>query len=172
MIRAGEADLGLLCNWENEEVPEGEEAMLRVPLMTDRRCVLMRHDHPMAGLETIGLAELAHADWVMESVRDRFLAACTSLGFSPTIHATVDDLIATQALVAAGQGISLMSELALRAYLDPRLVYRPMRDWPLRRTYALLWPDMAQVPAVATVLKAVQRTARAMQSRSISDPTP
>jgi len=171
MIRTGEADLGLLCNWENEDVPEGEEAMLRVPLMTDRRCVVMRHDHPMAGLETISLAELAHADWVMESVRGRFMAACTSRGFSPRIVATAGDLIVTQALVAAGQGISLMSELALRAYVDPRLVYRPLRDWPLRRTYALLWPDMAQVPAVATVLRAVQWAARAMQSESFGDPT-
>ncbi|WP_327250035.1 hypothetical protein [Streptomyces sp. NBC_01320] len=33
------------------------------------------------------------------------------------------------------------------------LVHRTLRDWPLRRTYALLWPDMEHVTAVATVLR-------------------
>jgi DNA-binding transcriptional LysR family regulator len=160
MIRAGEADLGVLCNWENEDVPEGEATMLRVPLMTDRRCVLMRRDHPMADRPVIGLSELAHESWVMESVRDRFLAACTNLGIRPRINATADDQLVVQSLVAAGQGISLVTELALRPHLHPELVYRPLRDWPLRRTYALLWPDMASVPAVATVLEEVKRAAR------------
>jgi len=164
MIRTGEADLGLLCNWENEDLPEGESVMLRVPLMTDRRCVLARRDHPLAGHAAIGLDQLAQEDWVMESFRDRFMAACTNLGFQPRVVATVDDTRTTQALVAAGLGITLMSELALQAHLAPDLVYRPLRDWPLRRTYALLWPDMVGVPAVATVLRAVRRAARSAQT--------
>ncbi|HEY5834422.1 LysR family transcriptional regulator [Streptomyces sp.] len=163
LIRTGEADLGLLCNWENEDLPEGEAAMLRVPLMTDRRCVLMRDDHPMAGRTTIDLSELAHHDWVMETIRDRFLAACTNLGFQPRITATADDLLVIQSLVAAGLGVSMMNELALYAHVVPPLVHRPLRDWPLRHTYALLWPDMAGVPAVATVLREVRRTARTMR---------
>ncbi|MFJ2095454.1 LysR family transcriptional regulator [Streptomyces sp. NPDC087901] len=164
MIRAGEGDLGLLCNWANETLPEGESAMLRVPLMSDRRCVVMRRDHPMADHETIHLGELSDHDWVMESFRDRFTAACTSLGFEPRISATVDDTRTIQALVSAGLGISLMSELALRDNADPELVYRPLRDWPLRRTYALLWPDMVQVTAVATVLHEVRRAAHVLRT--------
>jgi DNA-binding transcriptional LysR family regulator len=163
LIRTGEADLGLLCNWENEDLPEGESVMLRIPLMTDRRFVVMRGDHPLAGRPSIGLAELADQRWVMESFRDRFTAACTNLGFQPRISATIDDAIAIQALVAAGLGITLMSEMALRGPSDSTLVHRPLRDWPLRRTYALLWPDMAEVPAVATVLRAIRRSARSAQ---------
>jgi molybdate transport repressor ModE-like protein len=164
MIRAGEADLGLLCNWANESVPEGESTMLRVPLMSDRRCVVMRRDHPMAGRDAIHLGELSDHDWVMESFRDRFTAACTSLGFEPRISATVDDTRTLRSLVAAGLGISLMSELALRDNTDPDLVHRPLRDWPLRRTYALLWPDMAQVTAVATVLAEVRHAVRVLRT--------
>ncbi|MFF4749430.1 LysR family transcriptional regulator [Streptomyces sp. NPDC002514] len=166
MLRAGEADLGLLCNWENEDLPEGESAMLRLELMTDRRYVLMRDDDPLAGRDTVDLAELAGRDWVMESFRDRFMAACTNLGFQPRIAATVDDVIAIQSLVSAGLGISLMSELSLDAHVAPGLVYRPLRRWPLRRSYALLWPDMANVPAVATVLSEIRTIARAMQRTS------
>lgn len=163
LIRSGEADLGLLCNWANEGVPEGEQAMRRVPLMTDRRCVVMRHDHPFAGRSDIHLGELADHDWVMESFRDRFEAACTNLGFEPRVSATVDDSHTIQALITAGLGISLMNEMTLRSHLCPGLVHRPLRNWPLRRTYALLWPDMAEVPAVATVVKEVRRAARLAQ---------
>ncbi|MFJ8749450.1 LysR family transcriptional regulator [Streptomyces sp. NPDC102441] len=160
MVRTGEADLGLLCNWENEQLPEGESTMLRHALTTDRRCVLMREDDPLAGHSSVDLADLASYDWVMESFRDRFMAACTSLGFQPRITATVDDVSAIQALVASGLGISLMSELALQAHLAPGLVHRPLRGWPLRNTYTLLWPDMANVPAVATVLREIRSIAR------------
>ncbi len=160
LIRSGEGELGLLCNWENESLPEGEETMLRLELFTDRRCVLMREDHPLAGQETIHLADLADSDWVMESIRDRFTAACTNLGFSPRVVATVDDALAIQTLVASGLGISLMNELALRSYVVPGLVHRPLKSWPLRRTYLLLWPDMLQVPAVAATIRAVQSVVR------------
>ncbi|MFI0895591.1 LysR family transcriptional regulator [Streptomyces sp. NPDC020983] len=172
LVRSGAADLGLLCNWANEGVPEGEPTMLRVPLMTDRRCVVMRHDHPLAGRSEIALAELADHDWVMESYRDRFEAACTNLGFEPRISATVDDSHTLQALVSAGLGISLMNEMALRIHLCDDLVYRPLLDWPLRRTYALLWPDMVAVPAIAAVLAEIRRAARLAQQDLPSAPGP
>ncbi|GAB3240141.1 LysR family transcriptional regulator [Kineosporia babensis] len=160
LVRAGEADLGLLCNWANEEVPQDEGTMLRHQLITDRRCVLMPAGHPLARRESIHLAELVDADWVMESFRDRFVAACTNAGFSPRIVATVDDVLTIQSLVAGGAGISLMGELGLLAHPRADLAHRPLSDWPLRRTYALLWPDLARVPAVAVVLNELRRVAR------------
>lgn len=162
MLRAGEADVGLLCNWANEKLPEGESTMRRLELTRDRRCVLMRDDHPLADRATIDLADLADSAWVMESFRDRFTAACTEAGFEPRIVATVDDALAIQALVAAGHGISLMSELGLSTQVAPHLVYRPLSNWPLRHTYALMWPGMIKVPAVASTLHAIQMAAQAM----------
>ncbi|MET7694509.1 LysR family transcriptional regulator [Streptomyces sp. NPDC005483] len=159
LVRDGEADIGLLCNWEGEDLPEGEATMRRVELMTDRRCVLMPEDDPLAGHDAVDLASLATRHWVMESFRDRFMAACTNLGFEPRIAATVDDVSALQALVTSRLGISLVSEMALSSYVTPGLVYRPLRQWPLRHTYVLLWPDMATVPAVATVLQGLRRIA-------------
>lgn len=160
LIRTGEADLGLLCNWENEELPEGEETMLRLELMTDRRFVVMREDHPLAARPSVGLGELADSSWVMESFRDRFLAACTNLGFTPRVVATVDDALAIQALVASGLGVTLMSELALHAHVPPGLVCRPLSNWPLRRTYLLLWPDMLRVAAVSAAVRVIRAKAQ------------
>jgi DNA-binding transcriptional LysR family regulator len=163
MVRRGEADIGVLANWDNEPLPDGEESMRRTLLMTDRRCVVMRRDHPLAVLPEIDFTDLAGERWVMESFRDRFMAACAAAGFRPRIAATADDHMTIQALVAAGLGITLMSELGLHAYMDMRLVARPLRNWPQRRIYALLWPDMASVPAVATVLGAIDVAARDLQ---------
>lgn len=162
-VRDGEADIGLVGNWENEAVPDGEEAMLRIPLITDRRCVVMRRDHRLATEPDVEFADLAGERWVMERFRDRFMAACTMAGFSPHLTATCDDQMTVQSLVAAGMGITLMNELGLSAHMDSRLIARPLRNWPRRNTYALLWPDLAEVPAVATVLEAVQDAARYLQ---------
>jgi DNA-binding transcriptional LysR family regulator len=168
MVRRGEADIGLLASWDNEPMPDGEESMRRIPLITDRRCVVIPGDHPLAARTEIDFADLASEQWVMESFRDRFTAACATAGFRPRIAATADDQMTIQTLVAAGQGITLMNELSLRAYTDARLAARPLRNWPLRVTYALLWPDMASVPAVATVLSAIEAIAREMQGSPLS----
>ncbi|GLY33776.1 LysR family transcriptional regulator [Kineosporia sp. NBRC 101731] len=172
LIRSGEVELGLLCNWANEDLPEGESTMLRRELITDRRCVVMPAGHALAQRKAIDLTELADQNWVMESFRDRFMAACTNAGFSPRIVATVDDVLTVQALVASGMGISMMNELGLLGHTRPDLVYRPLRDWPLRRTYALLWPDMARVPAVGVVLHEIQAVARAVRKNTPGRPVP
>jgi DNA-binding transcriptional LysR family regulator len=162
-VRDGEADLALLAMWENEPVPEGEESMRRIQLMSDRRCVVMRSDHPLAGAKAIDFADLAGESWVMETYRDRFVTACRENGFVPQIAATVDDHVTIQALVAAGLGITLMNELGLQSHLESGLVVRPLRAWPRRIIYALLWPDMASVPAVAAMVEAATAAAHALR---------
>jgi DNA-binding transcriptional LysR family regulator len=163
-VRDGEADLALLAMWENESLPEGEESMRRIPLMSDRRCVVMRGDHRLAGTETVDFADLAGESWIAETFRDRFVTACRENGFAPQIAATVDDQLTIQALVSAGLGITLMNELGLQAHLNPGLVVRPLKAWPRRIIYALLWPDMASVPAVAVMVEAVTAAAHALRS--------
>jgi DNA-binding transcriptional LysR family regulator len=162
-VRYGEADLALLARWENEPLPAGEEPMSRVPLMSDRRCLVMRSDHPLASQQKIDFAALADESWVMESFRDRFDAACRENGFVPQIAATTDDNMTIQDLVTAGFGVTLMNELGVHAHLQEGLVARPLRDWPRRIVYALLWPDMASVPAVAAVVGAVQAAAHGLR---------
>ncbi|MEW1830026.1 hypothetical protein [Streptomyces sp. NPDC088196] len=50
-----------------------------VPLLTDRRCVLV----PAAASPTVSLADHASERRVLESGRTRFLAACRDAGFAP-----------------------------------------------------------------------------------------
>jgi DNA-binding transcriptional LysR family regulator len=162
-VRDGEADLALLAMWDNEPLPDGEEGMERIPLMSDRRCVVLPAGHPLAGQATIDFADLGGESWVMESFRDRFEMACRENGFAPRIAATTDDHMTIQSLVSAGLGITLVNELGLHAYLAPGLVARPLRDWPRRIIYALLWPGMTTVPAVEGVLAALRQSAQALR---------
>ena len=132
----------------------------RVPLLTDRRCVLLPADHPAAASPTVSLADLAGERWVLESGRTRFLAACRDAGFTPRIAATADDQLTLHSLVANRIGLAVMNELGVTAHFDPRVVARPLTDWPVRRVFALLWPDTLRIPAAAALLHALRDTAR------------
>lgn len=132
----------------------------RVPLLTDRRCVLLPADHPAAASPTVSLADLAGERWVLESGRTRFLAACRDAGFAPRIAATADDQLTLHSLVANRIGLAVMNELGVTAHFDPRVVARPLADWPVRRVFALLWPDTLRIPAAAALLHALRDTTR------------
>ncbi|MFC9326976.1 LysR family transcriptional regulator [Kitasatospora sp. NPDC057015] len=159
LLRNGDADLGLLCSWDDDLAPEGESRLLSVPLLRERRCVIMRYDHPLASAEEVDLADLGAEDWVLVGRQESFVAACARRGCRPRIAASLGDVLAMQQLVAAGLGIGFLDELALAFHLDPQLVARPLRNWPTRHTYALLWPEMATVPTVAAALKAIRMAA-------------
>ncbi|KPI09165.1 transcriptional regulator, LysR family [Actinobacteria bacterium OK074] len=129
----------------------------RIPLLSDRRCVLLPADHPAAARPTVSLADLAGERWVLESGRARFLAACHEAGFTPKVAATADDQLTLHSLVANRIGLAVMNELGVTAHFDPRVVARPLSGWPPRRVFALLWPDTLGIPAVAALLHALRR---------------
>jgi DNA-binding transcriptional LysR family regulator len=169
LLLAGELEAGLLCDWANEKTADAERAMHRIPLMTDRRCVVLPVAHRLARATAAGdevdFADLAGEPWVMETVRDRFLAACAAARFEPRIVATADDHVTIQNLVVSGVGITLMNELAISTHLDARLCARPLANWPHRRIYVLLWPDVLRDPAVSRVVKELRQAARAVRQR-------
>ncbi|WP_425953671.1 LysR family transcriptional regulator [Xylanimonas sp. McL0601] len=75
-----------------------------------------------------GLAELADADWIAGCPRCRadLVARCAAAGFAPRIAFETDDSMAVQALVAAGVGVSLLPDLALRAHHARGVVTHPL----------------------------------------------
>jgi DNA-binding transcriptional LysR family regulator len=164
LVLSGEVELAMMCDLELDE-SEGQNVspdprLRRVPLLTDHRCVLLPADHPAAGAPTVALADLAGERWVLESGRSRFLTACQDAGFSPRIAATADDQLTIHCLVANRIGLAIMNQLGLGAHTDPRVVARPLRDWPSRRIFALLWPDMMRVAPVSALLQALRASAR------------
>ncbi|MCL8013050.1 LysR family transcriptional regulator substrate-binding protein [Streptomyces sp. AS02] len=84
-----------------------------------------------------------------ESGRARFLAACRDAGFTPRIAATVDDQLTPHHPVARRIGLAVLDTLAVSAHTDPPVVARPLTGFPVRRVFALLWPDARNIPAAA-----------------------
>jgi DNA-binding transcriptional LysR family regulator len=75
------------------------------------------------------LARLDASDWIVGSRQrdDRLMAerACAARGFAPRITHTVDDYALLLAMVAAGLGVGLVPELALRARSAGVVIRRP-----------------------------------------------
>ncbi|MEU4645374.1 LysR family transcriptional regulator [Micromonospora sp. NPDC023814] len=169
LLRSGKIDVGLLCDWTNEGTADAERGLRRVSLMTDRRCVVVPADHWLArgtsDTDEVDFADLADEPWVMETVRDRFLAACAGARFTPRLVATADDHVTIQNLVTSGVGITLMNELAISAHLDSRLRVRQLANWPQRRIYALVSPEVLREAPVAHTLRELRSTARTLRRR-------
>ncbi|MGW0502926.1 LysR family transcriptional regulator [Micromonospora sp. NPDC003241] len=174
LLRSGKIEVGLLCDWSNEGTADAERGLRRVSLMTDRRCVVVPADHWLAretsGGDEVDFADLADEPWVMETVRDRFLAACAAARFEPRLVATADDHVTIQNLVTSGVGITLMNELAISAHLDSRLRVRPLANWPQRRIYALASPEVLREAPVAHTVRELRTAARTLRGRLRSAP--
>ncbi|MGW5669331.1 LysR family transcriptional regulator [Micromonospora sp. NPDC003776] len=107
------------------------------------------------------LADVRQADWILGSPRTLCHAvarhACRLAGFPPTVRHHADDFTAMLALVAAGQGVALVPELAVgRPPEGVRLVPLDLR----RRTRIEYRKGAGDHPAVAACVAALRAAAR------------
>ena len=73
--------------------------------------------------------------------------------------------VTIQNLVTSGVGITLMNELAISAHLDRRLRVRPLANWPQRRIYALVSPEVLREAPVAHTLRELRSAACTLRRR-------
>lgn len=115
-LRRGDFDVALVFRHVDAEVPAYGDVQL-TSLMTE----------PMYLLTTVGerrqskradLASYRDERWIAgcERCRAHLLMSCQAAGFRPQIGFETDDFVATQALVAAGLGVSTLPGLALTAH--------------------------------------------------------
>jgi DNA-binding transcriptional LysR family regulator len=111
-----------------------------------------------AGTDWAGeLAEHRDADWIAgcERCRNHLLWLCQRAGFTPRIRFSTDDYVAAQALVVAGLGMTVLPDLALRAYRHPGVRTRPLPG-SVRRVLLARYgrpPDPPGVVALAQALR-------------------
>ncbi|NUH36198.1 LysR family transcriptional regulator [Streptomyces samsunensis] len=164
LLDSGETDLAIVADDEPGEAA-GEATgpavtpLRRVPLLVDRRHVLLPRGHALAGRRSVRIADLSRERWILERDRERLLRRCAEAGFEPRVVTTTDDQATTLGLVGDGVGIALMDGLGLLPRCDPRVEPRPLDDWPRRHVCALLRPEAARVPAVAALLEALRAVA-------------
>lgn len=115
LLKAGDVDLAVVFDYDLDA-----PAPALTP--TDGVRLTPLFDEPLhlvtGPADTRDLADLAGARWIAgcERCRSSLVRRCAAAGFTPSIAFTTDDYVAVQALVAAGLGVTILPDLALRAH--------------------------------------------------------
>jgi DNA-binding transcriptional LysR family regulator len=172
LLRAGEVDAAVVFRYRAGDGPSegagtspadgaegaaggqaGAEDDLRLDVLDEEALHLVGP----TGAEWSGeLAQHADADWIAgcERCRNHLVWLCDRAGFTPRIRFTTDDYVAAQALVGAGLGMTVLPDLALRAYRRPGIRTRQLPGTARQVLLARYGrpPDPPGVVALTTVL--------------------
>ena len=121
-------------------------------LIDERPLIALPDEHALAGYGALSLADFAAEDFVMYRRKlgihhfDEFVAACRTVGgFSPHIVSECDTVNAQLAMIGAGLGVGLVTELS--GGLETRgVVYRELGDLTMRLPLVLAWPGQHDDP--------------------------
>ncbi|MEV7623704.1 LysR family transcriptional regulator [Actinoplanes sp. NPDC089786] len=118
-VRSGAADLALVYHFDGPPPvgPDDRTGLIWTPLMDDPMFVVLPAAHPLAGRDTLTIAELAGERWVhgcleMGDMLDRYAAMA---GYEPRVACRGTDYVFAQSLVRAEVGISMIPQVALVA---------------------------------------------------------
>jgi DNA-binding transcriptional LysR family regulator len=162
-LRTGEIDLALLYDFEGlpRSIQPGIE---RTHLIDDRYDAVLPKEHKLAGRKSIKLEQLAEDPWICAGTavgcRQIVERACLEAGFQPKIAFETDETQASQALVAAGVGVTVYPALALTT-LHPGLVVVPIAGKvPVRQVWAAKLESAYVSPACEAMLQILRDVAQ------------
>jgi DNA-binding transcriptional LysR family regulator len=156
LLRAGELDMAIVYDFDG--IPGGlDEGLDAVQLIDDRYDLLLARDHPLAEKARVRMSDLEGERWINSTpgcgCRRAVFHACEQAGFEPNVAFETDEILAVQALVANGMGVTLLPQLALTA-VHPGVAVRPLgRGAPVRHIYAARLHDSYRSPATQAMLQ-------------------
>ncbi|MGK5681723.1 LysR family transcriptional regulator [Actinoplanes sp. URMC 104] len=122
LVRYGAADLALVYHFDElPPVRPGDRSGLSwTPLLDDPMWAVLPAGHPLAGRDSVSIAELADERWVhgclaIVDMLDHYAALA---GFEIRTACRGTDYVFAQSLVRAGVGISMIPQIALTALQD------------------------------------------------------
>lgn len=167
-LRAGSLDLALLASAPPFRPPDAESPPLELQTLTERALRLaVPADHPLARGDFIDVADLHGQRWIAgpSSGEDRLMGVWPGLDERPEIAHTARDWLAKLQLVAAGCGLTTVSESLISAAPQGVRIL-PVRGGPReQRRLLLARPPQAQSDPVA-------RVAAALRAAALSPGTP
>jgi LysR family hydrogen peroxide-inducible transcriptional activator len=133
----GELDLAIVA------LPIVDEHLESEPLLAEPLWLALTPGHPLARRKRIILEDLAEERFIllneMHCLGEQILNFCRAHECQPQIACRSAQIATIQALIALGQGISLLPDMARRADSEGRLVYRALSGDPPQRTIAAVW---------------------------------
>jgi LysR family hydrogen peroxide-inducible transcriptional activator len=134
---AGEIDLALLA------LPIDDERLEAEALLTEPLLLVLPHGHRLARRKQVTLDDLRAERFIvlseMHCLGEQVLSFCRSEGCQPRIACRSAQIATIQALIAAGQGVSLLPAMARRADRGGRRVYAELAGEQPTRTVAAAW---------------------------------
>ncbi|WP_214321059.1 LysR family transcriptional regulator [Nonomuraea sediminis] len=162
LLRAGRVDVAVVFRYD-DTAPEDGDIQL-IPLFDDPSYLLS--DTPPGELW-----EHADSPWIAgcDRCRSHLLEVCGEAGFEPRISFTSDDIVAVQALVAAGMGLTLLPGLALSAHRNPHVHAREVPG-STRHVYAAVYGDPPHPPPTQVLLSALRAAVPAQNPLASAPP--
>src|SRR5437660_6997934 len=166
-LRAGELDLALLFDFAGETAVEN--GMRQVELLEDPMYLALPREHPLAGKQSLRLADLGREAWIQTSSSSpcarHVVRCCHAAGFEPSVTFESDDYQTVHGLVAAGVGVALIPELALSVVREDTIIRSLAPRPPVRRVIAAVPAGARLVPAAPAMLGVLEASARQYEKR-------
>ncbi|WP_250037282.1 LysR family transcriptional regulator [Paractinoplanes maris] len=166
LVRSGAADLALVYHFDKlPPVRPGDRSGLSYePLLDDPMWIVLPAAHPLAGRESITIAELEGERWVhgcLEIVEmlDHYAALA---GFEIRTACRGTDYIFAQSLVRAEVGISMIPQVALTAAAQPGLAAIPLAAPCPCRYIGIVTPRRRPSPLTDALVHALRDTVAAL----------
>ncbi|MEV0382136.1 LysR family transcriptional regulator [Nonomuraea sp. NPDC050643] len=150
LLRAGRVDVAVMFRYDDTAPEDGG---LHLTHLLDDPSYLV------SSTASGELAEHADSSWIAgcDRCRSHLLDICEKAGFEPRIAFTSDDIVAVQALVAAGLGLTMLPGLALRAHRHPDVEVAEVPG-STRHVYAAVYGDPPHPPATEALLAALRES--------------
>ena len=136
-IAEGELDLALVA------LPVADPRLSVQPVVVEPLLLATPRKHPLARRRRVTVHDLAGERFIllgeMHCLAEQVLTFCRAQECQPLVACTGAQISTIQELIALGQGVSLLPELARRADATGRVAYRPLSDDAPRRTIAAVW---------------------------------
>jgi DNA-binding transcriptional LysR family regulator len=167
-LKRGDFDLAVVFDYEHPRAPNLLGAELNcIHLMDDPMRLVLPANHPLASRKAIRVEQLADQAWVGGCggglCRQMVVDWCADAGFEPNIAFESDDHNVLVGLVAAGVGVALLPQLALRVE-HPGTESRPVPGRDLvRKIYAAIPSDAYCSPATDAMIEVLKDIAREYQ---------
>ncbi|WP_010491404.1 LysR family transcriptional regulator [Paenibacillus elgii] len=151
-VMKGEIDLAFISPF-----PEKHNHVVGEVLLEEELYAIVPEGHELSGNESIKLDQLSGESFVMfseeYSLRAIVLEACAKAGFTPQIGFEGEETDTIRGLVAAGMGVSLLPEMALKEINELQPVKVRVTEPVVTRSIGLIRRNGEKLPPVAEVFR-------------------
>jgi molybdate transport repressor ModE-like protein len=164
-LKRGDSDLAVVFEYsESAGGSELLEGLDCIHLLDDPVYLVLPAEHRLARRKSLRLAELADESWIggcQGGVCHNMLTDwCLSAGFQPNVALESNDHNVQIGLVAAGVGVTLLPELALRTAHSGVAIRTITKPAPMRHISAATPSDAYRSPATEAMIEVLREVAK------------